>query len=543
MIQEYDFIIVGAGSAGCVLANRLSANKQRRVLLLEAGGHDLRFWVQVPLGYGYTFHDPGVNWMYTTETVATAGGRPSFWPRGKLLGGSSSINAMIYVRGHPQDYDDWQAAGNPGWGWQDVLPLFKRMEDHSLGASAVHGTGGPLHVDASRRGLHPLSDQFIAACAELGMPVTEDFNGERQEGVGIYHINTKNGRRMSAARAYLGPVRNRTNLQIEKHAHASKILFDGRRATGLDYVKDGRTYTAHARREVVLSAGAVNSPQLLMLSGIGPGAALQQHDIRLLLDIPAVGANLQDHYGIDHMYRSTQPSLNNQLQPWPGKLWAGARYLLTRRGPLARNINHAGGFIRTRPELARPNIQLYFCPLSYQHIRPGTRPLLDPDPFAAFRIGISQCRPSSRGVLRLKSPDPGAPPEIHPNYLDTEHDVQENLEGVQFLRRLARTQVMRRLIAEEVDPGTRVDNDRALITHIRERGGTVYHPSGTCRMGPDPRDSVVDSRLRVHGLENLRVADASIFPTLPSGNTNGPAIMVGEKASALILADWGENKV
>lgn len=520
------------------MANRLSANRNHRVLLLEAGGHDRRLWIQIPLGYGYTFYDRRINWMYSTEPVSTAGDRPSYWPRGKVIGGSSSINAMVYVRGQPQDYDSWQREGNPGWGWQDVSTIFKRMEDYSSGASDFHGSGGPLHVDATARGMHPLADSFIKAGVELGVPVNHDFNGASLEGIGPYHLNTRNGLRMSAARAYLKPARNRPNLTIEQNAQVSRVMFDGRRASGLEYVKGGHKYSVRARNEIVLSAGAVNTPQLLLLSGVGPANALQAHGINSVLDSPAVGRNLQDHYGIDHMYRSTRPTLNNRLHPWPGKLWAGMQYVFARRGPLARNINHAGGFVRTRPELERPNIQLYFCPLSYQHIAPGSRPLLNPDPFAAFRIGISQCRPSSRGLLQLKSADPMTAPEIHPNYLATEHDVRETLEGVRFLRRLAATPTMRRLIEREIDPGSEVVDDQDLIEHIRQRGGTVYHPSGTCRMGREPATSVVDARLRVHGLDNLRVADASIFPTLPSGNTNGPTIMVGEKASDLILADW-----
>ena len=535
--MEFDYIIVGAGSAGSVLANRLSANSQNRVLLVEAGGDDRRFWLQVPLGYGYCFYDPRVNWMYRTEAVAATANRASYWPRGKVLGGSSSINAMIYIRGQAEDYDDWLAQGNPGWGWQDVLPVFKRMEDHSLGQSDLHGSGGPLHIDASSRGLHSIAEQYIQACEEIGLVRNNDFNGASQEGAGSYHINTRNGMRMSAARAYLWPIRRRRNLRIELHAHATRILFKDKRAVGLEYIKHGEKHSVLARKEVILSAGAVNTPQLLLLSGIGPAGDLAKLGIESVHHSSSVGNNLQDHYSVDHLYRSTQPTLNNQLHPWSGKLWAGIQYLLARRGPLARNINHAGGFFRTRPELARPNMQLYFSPMSYQKQPTGTRPLLNPDAFPAFHVGISQCRPTSRGYLRLKSNDPIAPPEIQPNYLATEHDLQENLEGVKFLRRLATTPTMKALIDEELDPGPQIVDDDGLLNHVREQGGTVYHPSGSCRMGPDAETSVVDAKLRVYGLEGLRVADASIFPLLPSGNTNAAAIMVGEKASDLILAD------
>jgi choline dehydrogenase len=535
MSPQYDFIIVGAGSAGCVLANRLTASGRYRVLLLEAGGDDRRFWVQVPLGYGKLFYDRRVNWMYQTEPVTTTADRQSYWPRGELLGGSSSINAMIYIRGQAEDYDDWLALGNAGWGWDDVLPLFKRMEDHSLGESEYHGGGGPLHIDATARGLHPICERYIEACDEAGLARNDDFNGVTQEGAGTYHVTIKNGMRMSAARAYLWPIRKRSNLHIETHAQASRILFVGKKAHGVEYVKHGIRHSASARREVILSAGAINSPQLLLCSGVGPAVDLKDLGIDIVHDSPAVGKNLQDHYSIDHTYRSTQATLNNELNPWTGKLWAGLKYLLARQGPLARNINHAGGFFRTRAELTRPNMQLYFSPMSYRKLPPGVRPLMNPDPYAAFNIGVSPCRPSSRGYLRLKSADPMQAPEIQPNYLATEHDQQEILEGAQFLRRLAATPTMKGLIAEEIDPGPAVDDEDGLMQHVRECGGTVFHPSGSCCMGQDPLVNVVDETLRVHGLIGLRVADASIFPSLPSGNINGPAIMVGEKASDLIL--------
>jgi choline dehydrogenase len=535
MSRQYDFILVGAGSAGSVIANRLTESGRYRVLLLEAGGDDRRFWLQVPLGYGKSFYDSRVNWMYTTEPVAATSGRPSYWPRGKVLGGSSSINAMVYIRGQAEDYEEWQAAGNPGWGWLDVLPLFKRMENHSLGENDYHGGDGPLYIDATSHGIHPICEDYIKACEEVGLHRNPDFNGATQEGVGNYHINVRNGMRMSASRAYLWPIRRRPNLHIETRAQATRLLFEGRRAVGIEYVKNGETCRAHAANEVILSAGAINSPQLLLLSGIGPVSELSALGINVVHDSPAVGKNLQDHYGVDHTYLSTQPTLNNQLHPWWGKLWAGMQYMLARRGPLTRNINHAGGFFRTRDELTRPNMQLYFSPLSYRKATPGTRPLMNPDPFAAFQIGISQCRPTSRGFLRLKSSDPMAAPEIQPNYLATEHDLQENLEAVKFLRQLASTPTMQSIIAKEIEPGPAAVDDEALIEHIRSKGGTVFHPACSCRMGSAADTNVVDAMLRVHGTAGLRIADASIFPSLPSGNTNAAAIMVGEKASDIVL--------
>lgn len=535
--MRYDYIVVGAGSAGAALAHRLSESGRHTVLVLEAGGDDRRFWLQVPIGYGKSFYDPDVNWMYMTEPVAAAGGRRSYWPRGKVLGGSSTINAMVYVRGQAEDFEDWRAAGNPGWGWPEVLATYKRMERHAWGESAFHGGAGPLRVSAPSADLHPLCRTFLDGGAEAGVPVNPDFNGASQEGVGTYHLTIHNGLRMSASRAYLWPARRRANLRIETGALATRIVFDGRRAVGVEYRKAGRIETAQAAREVIVCAGAVNSPQLLLRSGVGPAAELAALGIAVVIDRPAVGRNLQDHYCVDFIYRSTRPTLNEQLHPLYGKLWAGFKYLTTRRGPLALSLNQAGGFVRTRPDLDRPNIQLYFSPVSYRKAPPGTRPLMNPDPFPAFLTSISQCRPTSRGVLRLASADPTAAPEIQPNYLATEHDLQENLEGVRFMRRLTATPSMRALIAEEELPGPGVEDDEALIAYIRETGVTVFHPTSTCRMGPDPQRDVVDPMLRVHGTTGLRVADASIFPTIPSGNTNAPSMMVGERASDLILQE------
>jgi len=534
-VVKVDYIVVGAGSAGSALAGRLTESGRHSVLLLEAGGDDRRFWLQVPIGYGKSFYDPRVNWMYMTDPVPGAGFRPSYWPRGKVLGGSSSINAMVYIRGQAEDFEDWLAAGNPGWGWRDVLPVYRRMEAHAWGPSEFHGGDGPLHVSAPSADLHPLCEIFLAAGAEAGVPRNPDFNGAAQEGVGTYHLTIRNGQRLSASRAYLWPARRRLNLRIETGAAATRILFEGGRAVGVEYRRGGRLHTAHAGREVVLSAGAVNTPHLLMLSGVGPAAELAALGIEVVRDCPSVGRHLQDHYCVDFIYRSTEATLNEQLHPLSGKLWAGLRYLLARRGPLALSLNQAGGFVKTRPDLARPNIQLYFSPVSYRKAPPGTRPLMNPDPFPAFLTSISQCRPTSRGSLRLTSPDPAVPPAIQPNYLATEHDLAETLEGVRFMRRLTAMPSLRAVIAEELAPGPAAGDEAALTAYIRETGVTVFHPSGTCRMGPDSREDVVDPALRVHGLGGLRVADASIFPSIPSGNTNAPSIMVGEKASDLIL--------
>lgn len=535
--MEFDYIIVGAGSAGCVLANRLTANGRYRVLLLEAGPTDRRFWVQVPIGYAKTFYDPAVNWMYMSEPIPGFGGRVGYFPRGKVLGGSSSINAMVYSRGQAGDFDDWAAMGNPGWSWQDVLPLYKRMEDHALGAGPFHGAGGPLRVATIDGAVHPLTRLYLKAGQEAGLAYNPDLNGETIEGVGLYQVNTHAGIRISAARAYLKPARSRPNLCIETEALATRILFEGKRAIGVAFEQRGQQVEAHAGREVILSGGAINSPQLLQLSGIGPEGVLRGCGISVRYHAPAVGRNLQDHICFDHIYRARLPTLNNALHPWWGKLWAGLQYILCRTGPLSLSVNQGGGFFRSRPDSARPDMQLYFSPITYEKAMPGVRRLPATDGFPGFTLSVSPCRPSSRGHLQIRSADPRAAPSIHPNYLSTNHDVEELLAGARFLRKLAATPTLSALIAEELKPGPGVRNDDEVLEDIRTRSGSIFHPVGTCPMGPDAAGSVVDHRLRVHGLERLRIADASIFPTLTSGNTNAPAMMVGEKASELVLAD------
>jgi len=538
-MTEYDFIIVGAGSAGCVLANRLSADGRFSVLLLEAGGSDLNFWIWMPIGYGKTFYKPSVNWMYHTEPESALNGRVSYWPRGKVLGGSSSINAMVYIRGQARDFDEWKAMGNPGWGWEDVLPYFRKSETNDRGGDAFRGDSGPVHIATMDRDLHPLCHDFIAAGKELQFPHNPDFNGAGQEGVGTYQNTAKGGMRMSTARAYLRPARHRANLRIETHALAERVLFEGRRAVGLRYRKNGQVVEARARHEVIVSAGAVNSPQLLQLSGIGPGALLAAKGVEVVHALDGVGRNLQDHLGLDYLYRSRVPTLNNQLYPWYGKLWHGLRYVLTRRGPLSLGVNQAGGFVRSRPGLAHPNMQLFFSPVSYTKAPPGKRPLMNPDPFPGFLLGLQPTRPTSRGHLEIRSADPSEAPAIHPNYLATDIDIQEMLEGARLMRRFAEAPSLARLIEAELLPGPHVRSEDDLIADIRNRAGTVFHPVSTCRMGPDASRDVVDARLRVHGMGGLRVVDASIFPTLTSGNTNAPAIMVGEKGADMILEDCG----
>jgi len=539
VLDQFDYIVVGAGSAGCVVASRLSAGGRHKVLLVEAGPWDHRFWIQVPIGYGKTFYDGRYNWKYQTEPDPGLAARPSYWPRGKVIGGSSSINAMVYVRGQAEDFDSWAAAGNPGWGWRDVLPVYRRMEDHALGENPYHGAGGPLHVTEISKAAHPLTSVFIKAGQEAGLAFNPDLNGATQEGVGYYQITTRHGFRLSSARAYLWPALWRPNLVVRTKALATRILFEGKRATGIVYRYGDRTVEVRAQRGVILCGGAINSPQLLQLSGVGPAALLKSRGVEVVHESPAVGRNLQDHLCYDHVYRARKPSLNNDLYPWWGKVKAGLRYVLTRGGPLSLSVNQGGGFFRTKPELSRPDMQLYFSPLTYERTPPGIRPLMHPDPFPGFTTSASPCRPTSRGHLAIRSADPQQAPEIVPNYLSTHEDVVELLAGARFLRRLAATPSLRGLIEAELKPGPATESDADLIADIRARSYSVFHPCGSCGMGPDPAKAVVDHRLKVHGLENLRVVDAAIFPTVTSGNINAPAIMVGEKGADLILADAG----
>lgn len=527
---EFDYIVVGAGSAGCVLANRLTADGNHSVLLLEAGPEDTHLWIHVPLGYGKLFKEKAVNWMYQTEPEPGLDGRTIFQPRGKVLGGSSSINGLLYLRGQHQDYDRWRQRGNAGWGYDDVLPYFKKAEDQQRGGNEFHGVGGPLPVSDWRQG-DPLSEAFVVAAAEAGIPTNPDFNGATQEGAGFFQTTTRRGRRASTAYSYLRPAERRSNLHIETEALAQRILFDGRRAVGVEYRQGVEVKTARARKEILVSSGAYNSPQLLQLSGVGPADLLRKYGIDVVLDMQGVGNDLQDHLQVRVVMRCAQKITLNDIVNHPvRRVLAGARYAAFRTGPLTIAAGTSGAFFKTNPRLATPDIQVHFLPFSTDKMGEKLHP------FSGFTASVCQVRPESRGTLRIKSADPAVPPEIRINYLATETDRTANVEGLKILRRILHAPALKPFVIEEVDPGSKVASDEELLNYCRQRGSTIYHPTSTCRMGNDPL-AVVDQRLRVRGIEGLRVVDGSIMPDLVSGNTNAPIIMIAEKASDMILED------
>jgi choline dehydrogenase len=527
---QFDYIVVGAGTAGCVLADRLSANGRHSVLLLEAGPRDNYIWIHVPIGYGKTMFHPVYNWGFYTEPEPTMNGRRIYWPRGKGFGGCSSINGLIYVRGQPEDYDAWAAAGSAGWSWRDVLPYFRKLESNSRGESEWHGASGPLAcTDIATK--HELIEAIIAGAGELGIPRNDDFNGPAQEGVGYYQLNTKGGWRSSTATGYLRPAMKRSNLHVETNAQATGITFDGTRATGVSYHQGGETKQAGARREVLLAAGALQSPQLLMLSGVGPASHLQEHGIAVRVDSPGVGENLQDHLQLRLIYECTKPiTTNDDLNSLWRSAKIGMQWILFRSGPLAIGINQGGLFTRALPESKTPDVQFHFATLSADMAGAKVHP------FSGFTFSVCQLRPTSRGRVRLKSADPLAAPAMHANYLATEEDRRCALAGVKLARRIASTSSVRALVKREYRPGDEAKSDDELLDFCRQWGATIFHPVGTTKMGDDPM-AVVDASLRVRGVTGVRVVDASIMPTICSGNTAAPVVMIAEKASDLILAD------
>lgn len=530
-IGTWDYIVVGAGSAGSAVAARLSEDGRASVLLLEAGPPDRNPWIHVPIGYAKTFRDPAVNWMYETEPEPHLGNRRIYWPRGKVLGGSSSINGLIYIRGVPLDFDHWRQLGCTGWGFDDVLPFFRRAEGNVRGDDDLHGGDGPLAVDEGRW-RNPLSEAYVRAAQEAGLPRNDDFNGRDQEGVGYYQLTERDGRRCSAARAYLAPARRRPNLRIVTGALAERIdLADGR-ATGVTWLAGTERRSARAAREVVLCGGAINSPQLLMLSGIGPADHLRRHGIAVAHDLPGVGGNLHDHLQVRTMYRSAAAgTMNDAVASLFGKARMGLEYVIGRRGLLTVGAGVVGVFARTEPGLEAPDVQIHFIPFTTDKMGTGLHA------FPGFSTTVNQSRPVSRGRLTLRSADPREAPAMLANYLAEEADRRTTLAGIRLLRRIAGQPAMRPWVAEELAPGPGAVTDQDLMDFARDAGNTIYHPAGTCRMGSDhDRLAVCDPELRVRGVAGLRVADASIMPQVVSGNTNAAAIMIGEKCAAMVKA-------
>ncbi len=528
--MNYDYVIVGGGSAGCVLANRLSADGKSNVLLLEAGPPDTYPWIHIPIGYGKTMLHPVLNWGFNTEPNEHMNGRQVYWPRGRTLGGSSAINGLIQIRGQAEDFDRWESMGADGWNAREALRYFIKSETNSRGANVYHGDSGPLSVSDVAGG-GELVDAFIRGCGDLGIPPTNDFNGATQEGAGYLQLTTRNGWRCSAAVAYLRPARKRANLRVITGAHATGVIMEGKRALGVRYRGASGELTVKAAREVLLCAGALQSPQLLQLSGIGPAALLQQHGVQLVHELPGVGENLQDHLALRLLYKCTKPiTTNDDLRTIFGKMRIGLKFVLQRRGPLAIGVMTGAMITRAQADATTPDINFFLSTVSAE-----TRGAA-PHPFSGFTLAYYPLRPTSRGHVRIKSADPFAAPAMQANYLATDYDRTMMIAGARMARAIAATPSFSPYVLEEYQPGPAVHSDEAILDAVRDTGASGYHPVGTCRMGRDA-DAVVDPRLRVHGVGGLRVVDASVMPTLVSGNTNAAAIMIGEKGADMILED------